>query len=69
MSVEKRLEELTAEFNQLNGQKQGLVAQMQKIETRLIELKGAHQEVSRNIPKTGETLPKVAPKTPPVEAK
>ena len=36
MSVEKRLEELTAEFNQLNGQKQGLVAQMQKIDTRLI---------------------------------
>ena len=62
MSVEKRLEEINAEFNQVNGKKQQLVTEVNRLETRLIELRGAHQEVSRDLPKKETGLPKVAPK-------
>ena len=67
MGVEKRLEEINAEFDQVTGKKQQLDTEVNRLETRLIELRGAHQEVSRDLPKKGEKLPKVAPKNPPVE--
>lgn len=62
MDVQKRLAEIDAEFNQVNGRKQALVNELKQLDVQLIKLQGAHAEVSRNLPKAEKEMPKVAKK-------